>query len=104
MNEPPVVVVLGEADHPPPGIDAAESYVVLRYASDVEQLASTEPEAVYVWNGDPGPLEGAWSRLERLRWIQTASAGVDDLLFPQLVASEVVVTNTHRVFDRPIAE
>ena len=105
MNELPLVVVLGEADDPPPGIEAAEGSVALRYASDVEQLVSVESEAVYVWDGDRGPLlEGAWPRLERLRWIQTASAGVDDLLFPELVASEVVMTNARGVFEEPIAE
>jgi phosphoglycerate dehydrogenase-like enzyme len=39
-----------------------------------------------------------------LRWIQAASDGVDGLLFPALVASDVVVTNARGVFDDPIAE
>ena len=40
----------------------------------------------------------------KLRWIQSASDGVDGLLFPALVESDVVVTNARGVFDDPIAE
>ena len=45
-----------------------------------------------------------WDAAKGLRWIQTASAGVDRLLFPELVESDVVVTNARGVFDEPIAE
>jgi phosphoglycerate dehydrogenase-like enzyme len=40
----------------------------------------------------------------RVRWIQSASDGVDGLLFPALVESGVVVTNARGIFDDPIAE
>ncbi|MBB0247155.1 D-2-hydroxyacid dehydrogenase [Streptomyces alkaliphilus] len=46
------------------------------------------------WPG-PGPRPG---------WVHTASAGVDRLLFPELVESDTVVTNARGVFDGPIAE
>lgn len=106
MSDAPLVAVLGEADDPPPGIEAAERVVRLRYVSDAEQLAAAGPEAgaVYFWDGEREQLAAAWPRLERLRWIQTASAGVDGLLFPELVASDIVVTNARGVFDGPIAE
>ena len=39
-----------------------------------------------------------------MRWIQAASAGVDRLLFPELIESDVMVTNARGVFDRTIAE
>jgi phosphoglycerate dehydrogenase-like enzyme len=59
---------------------------------------------VYFWRADREQLPAAWPRFERLRWIQSASAGVDLLLFPALVDSDVVVTNARGVFDEPIAE
>jgi phosphoglycerate dehydrogenase-like enzyme len=106
VTEAPLVVVLGDAGDPPPGIEAAEAAVRLRYASDADQLAASGPEAeaVYFWDGEREQLMDVWHRLERLRWIQTASAGVDGLLFPELVASDVAVTNARGVFDEPIAE
>jgi phosphoglycerate dehydrogenase-like enzyme len=100
----PLVVVLGEAADPPPGIEAAEGDVRLRYAAGIEQLAASGADAVYFWGGEREQLATAWPSLERVRWIQTASAGVDGLLFPELVESDVVVTNARGVFDEPIAE
>ena len=106
MRDAPLVVVLGEADDPPPGVEAAAAHVRLRTASSDEELLALAPEAeaVYAWRADRGRLPAAWSRFERLRWIQSASAGVDSLLFPELVESDVVVTNARGVFDDAIAE
>ncbi len=52
----------------------------------------------------PVLLEPAWPNARELRWIQSASAGVNSVLFPALVESEVVLTNARGVFDEPIAE
>jgi len=41
---------------------------------------------------------------QRLRWVHSAAAGVASLLFPELVASDVVVTNSAGVMAVPIAE
>lgn len=40
----------------------------------------------------------------QLRWIQSAAAGVTGLLFPELVASPVILTNSAGVHAVPIAE
>ena len=106
MTTDPLAVVLAEVDDPPPGIEAAAGEVRLAFASSTEDLLDLAPEAdvVYVWRTERGQLPAAWPRLERLRWIQSASAGVDHLLFPELVRSEVVVTNARGVFDDAIAE
>ena len=40
----------------------------------------------------------------RLRWIHSAAAGVGSLLFPELVASDVVLTNSAGVHAVPMAE
>ncbi|MBA3691641.1 MAG: D-2-hydroxyacid dehydrogenase, partial [Actinobacteria bacterium] len=100
------MVVLGEVDDPPPGIEAASGDVELRYAAGTDELIELAPraDAVYFWRADRDQLPSAWSRLERLRWIQSASAGVDLLLFPALVESDVEVTNARGVFDESIAE
>ncbi len=102
----PVVVVLGEVDDPPPGIEAAAADVELRYPARTEELIDLAPQAdaVYFWRADRDQLPAAWPRFHRLRWIQSASAGVDLLLFPALVDSDVVVTNARGVFDEAIAE
>jgi phosphoglycerate dehydrogenase-like enzyme len=40
----------------------------------------------------------------RLKWIHTSSLGMDPLLTPEIVGSEIVVTNSRGVCERPIAE
>ena len=107
MTDRPVVVVVGaEADSPPPGIVMAGDAVELRYAPDAESLERSlaDADALFAWRPDPAWLPAAWPPSSRLRWIQSASAGVDMLLFPELIESEIVVTNAKGVFEEPIAE
>jgi phosphoglycerate dehydrogenase-like enzyme len=104
----PVAIVLGAAaDDQPPGIGRAADVCDLRYARDADELASTigEAEAAFFWRASRSWLESAWPKASNLRWIQTASDGVDGLLFPALAHREgLVVTNARGVFDEPIAE
>lgn len=103
----PIVLVLGaDGDRPPPGIAAAAGPVELRYAPDHDSCVAGvgEADALFVWVHDPAWLPAVWGSARRVRWIQTVSAGVDTLLFPDLIASDVVVTNARGVFEEPIAE
>jgi phosphoglycerate dehydrogenase-like enzyme len=103
----PVVVVAGASpDDPPPGIADAASVVDLRYAADGDALAGAiaDADGLFCWHADRDRLEAAFHRAGRLRWIQTASDGVDGLLFPGLASSDIAVTNARGVFDDPIAE
>jgi phosphoglycerate dehydrogenase-like enzyme len=43
-------------------------------------------------------------RADAVRWIHSLSAGVEKLLFPELVASRVPITNARGVFKRSLAE
>ena len=112
MTDRPIVAVYrATEDDPPPGIDAAAQRAELRLAGDVPALrrAIVDAEALFSikasWsNPKMGPLEEVWPDAGRLRWVQTASDGVDLLLFPALVESRVMITNARGVFDDSIAE
>lgn len=106
MSAAPRVIVLGSAEEPPPGISTIEGRVDLGYAGTPEELAEAirDVEVVFAWDYERDLLPSAWSRGTHLRWIQSASVGVDALLFPELVASDVVVTNARGVFDEAMAE
>ncbi len=65
---------------------------------------AAEAEALLVMSGGAAALERAWRRAPRVRWIHSRPAGVDHLLFPALVASDVVLTNSRGVFSRGLAE
>ncbi|MFB9387418.1 D-2-hydroxyacid dehydrogenase [Pseudonocardia petroleophila] len=57
-----------------------------------------------VWDFMSTAVRDAFPAADSLRWVHTASAGVDRLTFPALLDSDVVLTNSRGVFDTPIAE
>ncbi|MFD6948884.1 hydroxyacid dehydrogenase [Nocardiopsis sp. TSRI0078] len=57
-----------------------------------------------VWDLFTEALASAWPEADSLAWVHAATAGVDNLMFPGLVGSDAVVTNSRGVFDEPIAE
>ena len=52
--------------------------------------AVVDADAFVGWRLPPGPFAAA----RRLRWIHSASAGIEESLFPALVESDVVLTNS----------
>jgi phosphoglycerate dehydrogenase-like enzyme len=57
-----------------------------------------------LWDFFSTAVRDTWPLCGDLEWIHVPAAGVDTLLFPELVDSPVVVTNARGTFDRPIAE
>jgi phosphoglycerate dehydrogenase-like enzyme len=101
-----VVVMGADEAEPPPGIGALEGRVDLRFAATREALANSiaDAGAIFAWRANRELLPYAWDEARRLRWIHSASAGVDALLFAELVESDVVLTNARGVFDEAMAE
>lgn len=101
-----VVAVLHGAEGPPPGLDAVESRASVRLAGDGDALEAVIAKAqiILVTDFRSGALAAAWPRAGRLQWVHATSAGVDALLFPALVESDVPLTNARGIFDDAIAE
>ncbi|MEU1043415.1 D-2-hydroxyacid dehydrogenase [Streptomyces sp. NPDC005551] len=75
--------------------------------ADESTLAERLPRAdvLLVWDFTSHAVRRAWpGEGPRPRWVHTASAGVDHLMCPELVACDTVVTNARGVFDQPVAE
>jgi phosphoglycerate dehydrogenase-like enzyme len=66
--------------------------------------AAPEAEAVFSCSGGGAVLRALWPALPRLRWIHSRAVGVDRLLFPELVESDVVLTHTRGVFGEALGE
>lgn len=94
----PVITVLHSGDRP-------KHLPRARYATD-DELADALPgtEVLLVWEFTSTALRAAWPAADALRWVHTASAGVDRMIFPGMVESDVLLTNSRGVFDTPIAE
>jgi phosphoglycerate dehydrogenase-like enzyme len=68
---------------------------------DPELLAAIEQAEVYFGFGLPRPL---FLAATKLRWVHSASAGVASLLYPEMMASDVRITNSAVIMGDPIAE
>src|SRR4029453_16630457 len=76
-------------EDPPPRVGAIADTVELAFADDMPTLASAleGTDVLLAWQPRSALLAGAWGSATELRWIQSASAGVDRLLFPGLGGS-----------------
>jgi phosphoglycerate dehydrogenase-like enzyme len=72
----------------------------------LEALERAAPEATVIlsWAFSRDLLERALAMSPRVRWVHTRAAGIDKLLFPELVASPAVLTNGSGVFSASLGE
>ena len=61
-------------------------------------------DALLLWDYFSRDTRDAWSDDVSISWIHVPSAGVDKLLFSELVDAPVTVTNARGIFDQPISE
>ena len=101
-----LAVITAPDGPPPPGLEALADVARVHYATSLEHVARAveNAEVLLLWDFRAQMLSEAWSHARRLRWIHSSAAGVDAVLFPQLIASEVVLTSSRGVYDRAIAE
>lgn len=104
-RRPLIAVLCAELTDRPPHLGPVEARADLRY-TDAAGLADAVDGAqgLLLWDFFSTAVKDVWDRAAELQWIHVAAAGVDKLLFDDLVESDVVVTNARGVFDRPIAE
>ncbi|MFI9046659.1 D-2-hydroxyacid dehydrogenase [Streptomyces sp. NPDC053427] len=98
------VLVLGS--DPPPKLDRLTGRARVIFA-DEASLADLIPSAdvLLAWDFTSDAILRAWpEKGPRPGWVHTASAGVDRLLCPALIADDTLVTNARGVFEQPIAE
>ena len=102
----PRLVVLTAADTPAPvNLEALHELAEVTI-TDADGLGEALPGAqvLFVWDFFSEALRAHWGAADALEWVHVAAAGVDRLPFEQIASSNVVVTNSAGVFDRPIAE
>lgn len=86
-------------------MDTVERAAEVRYVR-ADGLADglSGADVLFVWDFFSTAVREAWPAADSLRWLHVASAGVDAMLFDELRASDVVLTNSRGVFDDSIAE
>jgi phosphoglycerate dehydrogenase-like enzyme len=102
-----VCVVCADPQDQPPGLTARlGSDATVRTVFGTAELAEALPasDIAFVWDFRSTGLREAWDEASQVRWVHTASAGVDPFLFPGLRDRHVTLTNSRGVFDDAIAE
>ncbi len=104
---PTTVLILGRPETPHLRLlERLPRETSVRFALDADRAAEIggTAEVAFCDIAQGAQLRSAWRELRRLRWVHSISAGVDHLLFPELVESEVVLTNGRGAFKRALAE
>ena len=106
MAPGPLVAIVDAVERDLPDLREAADLARLVKVTGVEELEAHLPdlEALFAWNFDRGTLRDLVPRASRLRWIQSISAGVEDLVTPSLAIHGVVLTNAAGVYDAGLAE
>jgi len=100
----PKVIVIVQRGRPAPPVERLESEADVVVVRTADEFRAALPGAEILFLNDfrtkllreVGPGE--------LRWIHTSSIGVDTLLTDEIVNSDIVVSNSRGVCERPIAE
>ena len=73
---------------------------------DVKSLSGVIEEAEVIVNGghDGEVLQALWPKAKSLKWIHSLSAGVENLVFPELRKSLIPLTNARGVYKKSLAE
>jgi phosphoglycerate dehydrogenase-like enzyme len=63
-----------------------------------------DADVVLMWSGGRDLLRQVLRRARRVRWVHSRSAGLDSVLYPELVESAVMLTNGRGVFSQSLGE
>ena len=104
--ERPLVAIVDAVDRVLPDLRDVEALARTVQTRGVEGLEDhlADLEVVFAWNFDRPRLLDVVPRAPRLRWIQSISAGVEELAHPVLSEHGVVLTNAAGVYDPGLAE
>jgi phosphoglycerate dehydrogenase-like enzyme len=107
MRDAPLIAAIYGGDEALPAeLRARCPWATFRTASTVEALrpALAGAEVLCSFSFRAREVRAAWDAARDVRWIHWCGAGVDSVLFADLVASPVVLTNARGVFDQAMSE
>ena len=101
-----ILVLVAPGELPLPGLETLPTGVELTTVSAEAELREQlmHADVLVVTDFRTGLLERCWPAHHDIKWVHATSAGVDALLFPELVKSDLLLTNARGVFDLGIAE
>jgi phosphoglycerate dehydrogenase-like enzyme len=103
MTKENPVLVLASGDDPQFAMLGEVPHTV---CSEIGACARAGADAAVIlqWSGTPELLRAALASCREVRWIHSRAAGVDNLLFPEIERSEVLLTNGRGIFSASLGE
>jgi phosphoglycerate dehydrogenase-like enzyme len=78
--------------------------IVIGNSAQVFEKAAASADAIFNWSGSLSLIRDVFLMSPRVRWIHSRSAGLERTLFPELIASDVIMTNGSGVFSPSLGE
>jgi phosphoglycerate dehydrogenase-like enzyme len=101
------ILVLAHPDEPQLRLmDALKSEVEIVVGSSAEVFdgVAARADAILSWSGPVSLLREVFRKCPHVQWIHTRAAGVEGLLFPELMEGSVTLTNGTGTFSASLAE
>src|SRR5215472_13941726 len=106
MNDSPLLVLTAPGDTNIPFLAELRQMATIVVGDSVQEFAKTAAgaEIVFNWSASLALLRDVFLLSRNLRWIHSRSAGLEQSLFPELVDSDVILTNGSGVFSPSLGE
>src|ERR1700693_4116217 len=101
------VLVLAKPNEPELAmLDQLPPETTIAVGDNMEAFQRTVPDAtvIFNWSLSGGLLRELFGRAPKVRWVHSRAAGLDNLLFPELIESPVPMTNGSGVFSQSLGE
>src|SRR5229473_2516827 len=97
------VLVVTHDDDPQLSMLQGLRHIVGRKPQDFAS-AVNDPVVILAWSASRAVLRDVFHMCKDVRWVHSRSAGLDSVLFPELVESKVPLTNGSGVFSQSLGE
>jgi len=106
MNDSPLLVLTAPGDTDIPFLAELRRMTTIVVGDSVQEFAKTAAgaEIVFNWSASLALLRDVFLISRNLRWIHSRSAGLEQILFPELVDTDVILTNGSGVFSPSLGE
>jgi phosphoglycerate dehydrogenase-like enzyme len=106
MSHSPLLVLTAPHDNNVPLLAELRQRATILVGDSVLDFATSADAAEIIlnWSGSLALLREVFLLSGRVRWIHSRSAGLEQVLFPELVESEVILTNGSGVFSPSLGE
>jgi phosphoglycerate dehydrogenase-like enzyme len=78
--------------------------VVIGDSVTTVEKAAPFADVIFHWPGRRELLQEVWKMAPRVRWVHSMWAGLENVLFPELLESPVILTNGRGVFSQSLGE